>query len=140
MVSRFIVLGISAMIFLALWSNRNDPNMVANDGLPKLRFEHYAAPLGFGAADELAAKRDFIEAFPIGTPLSRLSAFFQRIGGKCFTLPIDWPGQLLCHYDHPKYTLLPFLPLRSTWLVTVWFDEESQTAIRIDLTSGIEGL
>jgi hypothetical protein len=71
---------------------------LADDAQPAFRFENYEATLGFGASDDVAAMRDFLLVFPIGTPLEKIDTFFNRIGGRCFELPRDKPGRLICGY------------------------------------------
>lgn len=113
--------------------------IAAENYQPKFRFEKYERFLGLGASDEAAAKRDFLQAFPVGTSLDEIDAFFQEIGGRCFTLPNDRPGRLICGYAHPKFRLLPFLPVSSTWSVDIWFKGEPRVLTRINVTAGAEG-
>ena len=112
----------------------------ADDARSAFRFEKYEGFLGFGASDEAAAKRDFLQVFPIGTPLDQIEPYFKKIGGRCFELPRDRPGQLLCDYAHPKFRLAPFLPILSTWAVSIWYGGEPRTSIRVEITAGAEGL
>jgi hypothetical protein len=114
--------------------------MAADDTRPAFRFENYEGFLGFGASDAAAAKRDFLQAFPTGTPLDAIDAYFKKIGGRCFELPRDWPGRMICNYEHPKFRLLPFLPILSTWSIDIWYEGEPRTSTRVEITAGAEGL
>jgi hypothetical protein len=113
---------------------------IADDAQSAFRFEDHEAFLGFGKSDDEAAKRNFLVAFPIGTPLDRIDAFFDGIGGRCFELPRDKPGRLICGYAHPKFRMLSFLPLLSTWSVDVWYEGEPRISTRVEVTAGTEGL
>lgn len=125
-----------ATLFVALPDGRAIA-VAPDDRSPALRFEKYEGVLGFGSPDSTRAKRDFLEAFPIGMPIDRIEAFFQKIGGRCFSL--REPGKLYCGYSHPKFWLFPFWPVASTWLVSIWFKGEPRISTRIEVAGGAEG-
>ena len=103
------------------------------------RFEHFESFLGLGLPDKDSARQAFIQKFPLGTPLDSFEAFFNKIGGKCFLLPMDAPGQLFCTYGHARYPLLPFWPVAITWMVSVDFDVGVTAAKAINIEVGYEG-
>lgn len=111
---------------------------VTQDRLNSFRFENYDRFLGFGSPDQARAEREFVKTFPIGTPLDEMEKFFQKIGGRCFALR-EGTGTFYCDYAYPKFWFLPFLPVASTWLVTIEFNQESRTSTRIGVVAGTEG-
>lgn len=127
----------------------NTKNRTTTDGgdsvsvtaeLSSFKFRRFEPFLGFGQFDEQGAQRAFLEEFPLGTPLDTFEIYFKEIGGRCFTLPRDAPGQLNCIYSHAKYWFLPFPPIATTWFVIVKFDEGMKVASTIQISGWTTGI
>jgi hypothetical protein len=86
------------------------------------RFERFTGPfwiIGVGPLDIEGANKAFLKYFPIGTPTREVEAYFQKVGGRCFTLPRDRPGELTCNYGHLKF---PWFCIAQVWNATMTFD------------------
>lgn len=101
-------------------------------------FEKYEGFLGLGRSDGVSAAKDFVQLFPIGTPLDRYKQYFDQIGGRCFQLPKDRANELICIYEHMRYPPLPVM--YTTWAVDIDYDPSTGFSTRIKLTPGLEGL
>lgn len=97
--------------------------------------EAYETFLGLGSVDMATAERNFVQQFPIGTPLKKYRDFFEKNGGDCSEIR-ERPGKYYCSYNH-ALPLVVFVV--RYWFVIIEYDEQSRVSTKVSLVTGLEG-
>lgn len=130
--STLVLLPIAWLVFA--WIGRGDSGPI--------QFRRYEGKIGMIDADVRGVEQAFLRVFPVGTRTAAIQEYFEGIGGRCFELPLDRPGQLICTYVYPECWYLPLAlhPLLSAWAVNVWFEGDPRVSTRLRITAGTDGL
>ncbi len=101
------------------------------------RFEGLGGLIGVGEPNVAAANAEFLNHFPLGTPLGQIENYFSMIGGHCGTLPKDRPGHLICDYGHRKYPLN--FCAAQMWNADIEYNEQDNRAKNITIRPWVDG-